>query len=98
MRHKQPKLFASVAIAANCLFGLSGAHAQGLGTIVGSMMETHIGVGAAASLVAAHPTSTVSDLDAAWWAASSPVVGGMTYDGATVVLPDSPGLGIEELA
>lgn len=73
------------------------AHAQGLGTIVGSMMETHIGVGAAASLVAAHPTSTVSDLDAAWWAASSPVVGGMTYDGSTVVLPDSPGLGIEEL-
>jgi o-succinylbenzoate synthase len=74
------------------------ARAQGMGSIVGSMMETHIGVGAAASLVAAHPTSTVSDLDAAWWAATSPVVGGMTYDGATVVLPDTPGLGIEDLA
>jgi o-succinylbenzoate synthase len=74
------------------------ARAHGMGGIVGSMMETHIGVGAAASLVAAHPTSTASDLDAAWWAARSPVVGGMTYDGATVVLPDSPGLGIEELA
>ena len=74
------------------------ARAQGLGCIVGSMMETHIGVGAAASLVAAHPTSMVSDLDAAWWAARSPVVGGMTYDGATVVLPDAPGLGIEELS
>jgi len=61
------------------------------------MMETHIGVGAAASLVAAHGTSAVSDLDAAWWAASSPVVGGMTYDGATVVLPDAPGLGITAL-
>ena len=82
--------------AATTLLELAGAH--GMGAIVGSMMETHIGVGAAASLVAAHPTSTVSDLDAAWWAASSPVVGGMTYDGATVVLPDSPGLGIEELA
>ena len=66
--------------------------------IVGSMMETHVGVGAAASLVAAHGTSAVSDLDAAWWAAASPVVGGMTYDGATVVLPDAPGLGIEGLA
>jgi o-succinylbenzoate synthase len=74
------------------------AHAQGMGSIVGSMMETHVGVGAAASLVAAHPTSTVSDLDAAWWAATSPVVGGMAYDGATVVLPDAPGLGIEELS
>ncbi len=74
------------------------ARAHGMGAIVGSMMETHIGVGAAASLVAAHPTSTVADLDAAWWASNSPVVGGMTYDGPTVVLPDSPGLGIEELA
>lgn len=74
------------------------ARAQGMGTIVGSMMETHVGVGAAASLVAAHPTSTVSDLDAAWWATRTPVVGGMAYDGATVVLPDAPGLGIEGLA
>jgi len=74
------------------------ARAQGMGTLVGSMMESHIGVGAAASLVAARGTTAVSDLDAAWWAASSPVVGGLTYDGATVVLPDAPGLGIEELA
>jgi L-alanine-DL-glutamate epimerase-like enolase superfamily enzyme len=74
------------------------ARAQGMGSVVGSMMETQVGVGAAASLVAAVGTSAVSDLDAAWWAASSPVVGGMAYDGATVVLPDSPGLGIEALA
>jgi L-Ala-D/L-Glu epimerase len=74
------------------------ARAHGIGSIVGSMMETHIGVGAAASLVAAHGTSTTSDLDAAWWASSSPVVGGMTYDGADVVLPTAPGLGIEALA
>jgi L-Ala-D/L-Glu epimerase len=74
------------------------ARSHGMGAIVGSMMETHIGVGAAASLVAASGTSMVCDLDAAWWAARSPVVGGMTYDGATVVLPDAPGLGIEGLA
>ncbi len=74
------------------------AHAHEVGTIVGSMMETHIGVGAAASLVAAMGTTLTSDLDAAWWAASSPVVGGMRYDGPQVVLPDSPGLGIEALA
>ncbi|MFE9689928.1 mandelate racemase/muconate lactonizing enzyme family protein [Micromonospora sp. NPDC005806] len=70
------------------------AAAQGMGTIVGSMMESPVGVGAAASLVAAYGTSAVSDLDAAWWLARSPVAGGIRYDGAEVVLPDSPGLGI----
>jgi L-Ala-D/L-Glu epimerase len=77
---------------------LEVARAHGVGTVVGSMMETPIGVGAAASLVAAHPTTTVPDLDAAWWAASPPVVGGLTYDAAEVVLPDAPGLGVEGLA
>jgi o-succinylbenzoate synthase len=74
------------------------ARAQGMGAIVGSMMETHIGVAAAASLAAASGTPMVCDLDAAWWAGRSPVVGGMTYDGPVVVLPDAPGLGIEGLA
>ncbi|MFJ6196465.1 mandelate racemase/muconate lactonizing enzyme family protein [Micromonospora sp. NPDC092111] len=73
------------------------ARAHGMGTIVGSMMESQVGVGAAASLVAAYPTSAVSDLDAAWWLASSPVRGGIRYDGATVVLPDAPGLGIDSV-
>lgn len=73
------------------------ARAHQMGTVVGSMMETHIGVGAAASLAAAYGTTAVPDLDAAWWAASSPVAGGLHYDGATVVLPDAPGLGIEGL-
>lgn len=73
------------------------ARAHGLGTMVGTMMEGPIGVGAAASLVAAHPTTVVSDLDAAWWAATSPVKGGVEYAGSTIVLPDAPGLGIEGL-
>jgi L-alanine-DL-glutamate epimerase-like enolase superfamily enzyme len=83
-------------LAARTLLEL--ARAQGMGSIVGSMMESHVGVGAAASLVAAFETTAVSDLDAAWWAAESPVVGGLHYDGAEVVLPDAPGLGIEDLA
>jgi L-alanine-DL-glutamate epimerase-like enolase superfamily enzyme len=74
------------------------ARAHQMGTIVGSMMESQIGVGAAASLAAAYATTAVCDLDAAWWAASPPVVGGMSYDGAVVVLPEAPGLGIEALA
>lgn len=71
------------------------ARAHGVGTIVGSMMETHIGIGAAGSLVAAYGTTLVNDLDAAWWAAESPYVGGPHYEKATLVLSDSPGLGIE---
>ncbi len=73
------------------------AREHGVGTVVGSMMETHIGVGAAASLVAAHGSTLTSDLDAAWWTQAAPVRGGMRYDGADVVLPEAPGLGIEDL-
>lgn len=77
---------------------LETARAYGVGTIVGSMMEGPIGVGAAAALVAARGTTYVSDLDAAWWAATPPVVGGATYRGGTVVLPDAPGQAIEGLS
>lgn len=70
------------------------ARSHGVGTMVGSMMESPVGVGAAASLVAAYGTTVTSDLDAAWWLARSPVEGGIGYDGASVVLPDSPGLGV----
>lgn len=77
---------------ARTLLELGRAH--GVGCIVGSMMEGPIGVGAAASLVAAHGTAYTCDLDAAWWAATSPVEGGLEYQAGTIVLPDSPGLGI----
>jgi L-alanine-DL-glutamate epimerase-like enolase superfamily enzyme len=77
---------------ARTLLELAAAH--DIGTMVGSMMETQVGVGAAASLVSALGTTVVSDLDAAWWLASSPLTGGLRYDGAEVVLPDAPGLGV----
>ena len=73
------------------------ARAHGMGTAVGSMMETHVGIGAAAALAAGCGTTVVADLDAAWWAAESPYQGGPVYDGAAVVVPDTPGLGIEGL-
>ncbi|MFC9692791.1 mandelate racemase/muconate lactonizing enzyme family protein [Kribbella sp. NPDC056951] len=66
-------------------------------TIVGSMMESHVGVGAAAALVAAYPTSAVNDLDAAWWLRDAPVTGGIRYDGALIRLPFEPGLGVTGL-
>jgi L-alanine-DL-glutamate epimerase-like enolase superfamily enzyme len=82
---------------ARTLLDLAAAH--DMGTLVGSMMETHVGVGAAASLAAAYGTTAVSDLDAAWWLASCPFKGGITYERDRVHLPASPGLGLtlEEL-
>jgi L-Ala-D/L-Glu epimerase len=71
------------------------AEAHDMGTMIGSMMETHVGVGAAASLAAGIGTTVVNDLDAAWWAADPPFDGGPRYDGAAIVLSDRPGLGIE---
>jgi L-alanine-DL-glutamate epimerase-like enolase superfamily enzyme len=82
--------------AARTLLELARAH--GMEALIGSMMESPVGVGAAASLAAASGGRLVNDLDAAWWAAGSPLKGGLTYDGATVVLPDAPGLGVEGLA
>lgn len=76
---------------------LRRATEAGLGTMVGSMMETAIGVGAVAAVAAAHPTSVVDDLDAAWWAAASPVVGGVAYDGDRLLLSTSPGSGVAEV-
>ncbi|MEO7752186.1 MAG: dipeptide epimerase [Terracoccus sp.] len=73
---------------------LRRAHDEGLGTIVGSMMESHVGVGAAAALVAAVPTTRVSDLDAAWWSTTTPVTGGVSYERNEIHLPAGDGLGI----
>jgi L-alanine-DL-glutamate epimerase-like enolase superfamily enzyme len=65
--------------------------------MIGSMMETSIGVGAAASLAAAHGATDVCDLDAAWWLAEAAVAGGMRYDGADIVLSRAAGLGVSWL-
>jgi o-succinylbenzoate synthase len=73
------------------------AREHGLGSIVGSMMESHVGVGAAAALVAAYPTTTVNDLDAAWWLKEAPVAGGIRYEGSTIHLPTGAGLGVTGL-
>lgn len=73
------------------------ARSHGMGVLVSSMMETTIGVGAAASLLAACDDG-IGDLDAAWWLASSPVKGGPRYEEAQLVLSPMPGLGVDSLA
>lgn len=75
---------------------LEVAASAGVETIVGSMMESPVGVGAAASLAAAHGTSAASDLDAAWWLARRGAAG-VGYERGEVTLPDRPGLGIDSV-
>ncbi|GAA1554578.1 L-Ala-D/L-Glu epimerase [Kribbella hippodromi] len=74
------------------------AQAHGIGAIVGCMMEGHVGVGAAAALVSAYPTTAVNDLDAAWWLRAAAVTGGIRYEGSLIHLPSAPGLGVTGLA
>ncbi|MEP9384162.1 dipeptide epimerase [Nocardioides sp. KR10-350] len=74
------------------LLEVAGRH--GLGRMVGCMMESHLGIGAGASLVAALGLPGAHDLDAGWWARRSPYLGGVVYEGPRIVLPDHPGLGI----
>src|SRR5665647_2017664 len=75
-----------------------------IGVIVGCMMESHVGISAAASLAcaleatAATTRGTAHDLDAGLWMKRSPVKGGAAYRRDVVHLPDAAGLGISELA
>lgn len=77
---------------------LAVAQAAGMGVLVGQMMETSVGTGAAAAFATVTGSAYVADLDAAWWLSSSPVMGGVTYDGDSVVLPSAAGLGIAGLS
>jgi L-Ala-D/L-Glu epimerase len=66
------------------------ATAAGLGLMVGSMMESELGVSAAAALAATISPGSVHDLDAAWW--SIPMSdAGSPYREGRFVLDPSPG-------
>ena len=71
--------------------------------VVGCMVESHVGVAAAAALASAltslNPVRTaVDDLDMGLWLTHSPVIGGVGYEGETIHLADAPGTGITGLA
>jgi L-alanine-DL-glutamate epimerase-like enolase superfamily enzyme len=71
------------------------AEAAGIACMVGSMFETRLGGSAAAHLVSARPNIRFTDLDSATGHATDPVLGGMTYDGGAIHLPDAPGHGAD---
>lgn len=80
----------------------AAARENGIGVLVGSMMESQVGIAAAASLAAALDPSGeaghVHDLDAGLWLRSSPVAGGSHYEGSRIHLSPQPGLGIGGLS
>ncbi|WP_226667698.1 dipeptide epimerase [Microbulbifer aggregans] len=66
--------------------------------MVGCMLETSIGVSAAAHVAAAKaPIVSKLDLDVPSLCQFDPVVGGATYKDADIILNESPGLGIEKI-
>jgi L-alanine-DL-glutamate epimerase-like enolase superfamily enzyme len=66
------------------------ATGAGLEVMVGSMMESELGVSAAAALAAAIRPDHVHDLDAAWWSID-PSDAGTPYRRGTILLDNSPG-------
>ncbi len=62
--------------------------------MVGGMVETRLGMTAAAHLVAALGGVNLCDLDTAWLLAEDPFVGGYVAEGPRYTLPPGPGLGV----
>lgn len=73
------------------------AEAVGIECIVGCMLESQIGITAAAHFAAAKKSIVRCDLDSPALLAENPVVGGVTLDGNILSLGNSAGLGIQEV-
>lgn len=73
------------------------AEAAGVECFMGCMLETKLGVTAAAHLACGKRIITRCDLDSPMLCREDPVVGGARIDGARLILPDKPGLGIDDL-
>ncbi|HET7579703.1 MAG TPA: dipeptide epimerase [Bacillales bacterium] len=70
------------------------AEAAGVKCMIGSMMESHLSVTAAAHVAAVHSNITHYDLDAPLWLQKESLKGGIRYEGRKLTLPKEPGLGI----
>ena len=81
----------------NALKIVAIAEACGVECMLGSMLESKIGITAAAHLAGAKKNITRFDLDAAILLAEDPVVGGVEIQGSRLILPEKPGLGIEKI-
>ena len=70
------------------------ARAAGMSLMVGGMIETRLGMTAAAHVACALGGADFVDLDTAWLLAADPFEGGYRATGPDYVLPDAPGLDV----
>ncbi|TQR18977.1 mandelate racemase/muconate lactonizing enzyme family protein [Psychrobacillus vulpis] len=73
------------------------AEANGIVCMVGSMIETKIGITAAAHFAASQPNIQYFDFDAPLMLAKDLVVGGVIYEGSKMTFTKDPGLGISRV-
>jgi L-alanine-DL-glutamate epimerase-like enolase superfamily enzyme len=77
-----------------CLAIGRAAREAGLLVMMGGMVETRLGMTAAAHVACALGGVDFVDLDTAWLLADDPYVGGYVADAARYALPDAPGLDV----
>lgn len=73
------------------------ADTMGIKCMMGCMIESKIGITAAASIAAAKGNMITSDLDTMLQFEDEPIVGGVTFDQNRIILTDEPGLGIKDI-
>jgi o-succinylbenzoate synthase len=73
------------------------AETYGVECMVGSMIETKLGITAAAHFAASRPNVTKYDFDAPLMLTGDSIEGGISYRKNTITWRDTPGLGIERL-
>ena len=81
----------------NALKIASFAETMDIHCMMGCMLESKVGITAAASMAAGKKIVTRADLDAAVLLAEDPVVGGVSFSRNQLYIPDSPGLGITDV-
>lgn len=73
------------------------AETMGIQCMMGCMLESKVGITAAASLTAGKKIISKADLDAAVLLAEDPVAGGVSFSQNRLLIPDAPGLGITDV-
>ncbi|WP_337017178.1 dipeptide epimerase [Oceanobacillus massiliensis] len=73
------------------------AHIYGIECMVGSMIETKIGITAAAHFAASQPNITRYDFDAPLMLTGDLATGGIVYKGSNIELGNEPGLGVKSV-
>jgi L-alanine-DL-glutamate epimerase-like enolase superfamily enzyme len=71
------------------------AEAAGIHCMIGCMSESRLALTANAHFASARQNIRFVDLDGCFEHAADPVVGGITYNGYQIALPDTPGIGAE---